>query len=414
MYQLRADATATARLGDGIQVAAGSTVFLSRNVINCLIVDITGLTAVNITFPSNPVHGDLVILSTTGLIITNPPQLNSNGALIADPNNPGTTSSNPTLITIPGNSYAWQYESVNNTWQLLWGLTTTLISVKFTTVGTTNFIAPLTGTYQLDGAGGCGAGGAGANGLTNSATSQNGGGGGGASIPPPTGRVFITAGVVVPVTIPAVAIGVAGAAGQDGGDAVISNLFTAPGAKGGEWGGTPVAGTNAAGGTPNRIRGIGRLGTNNPSWTEDGLGGWGGAIAPGLPDQAGVQGKGAVGFPNLGSNTGLLGTGGSGGVQGATNGGQAGGCGGGGGGAAIGVPGSVATHNGGNGRQGGAGSAAGVGANGTNGISASTAGGGGGGGGAGGNGLTGGGTGGTGGSGGQAWGLISFVGFTGL
>lgn len=273
------------------------------------------------------------------------------------------------------------------------------------------FTPLFSGTHYFDGAGGGGAGGSGATGIVGSAQAQSGGGGGAGAITVHSTGTLVQ-GFSVTVTIAAAAAGVAGAAGANGGDSTFGSAFAAPGAAGGEFGGTPTAGNAAGGGSNNQYVGIARVPGQNPTFFDSFYGGWGGSTL-GPVGQGGTQGRGAQGFAanisNFGSSIGL---GGSGGVQGAVGGGNAGGGGGGGGGAGGGIPGTAGSHAGANGRPGGAGSAAGTGSNGTNGLSAAatTGGAGGGGGGAGGNGAVAGGTGGTGGSGATGWIAVSWVG----
>lgn len=275
----------------------------------------------------------------------------------------------------------------------------------FTNSGT--FIPPQSGTFYFDGIGGGGAGGSGANGVITSAQSQNGGGGGGGSLLiHSVGPLVIN--FATSITIGAGGVAAAGANGGAGGDSTVGSIFTAPGAAGGEFGGTPAAGTGAGGGSHVGALGVARIAPSNPSWFDVSFGGWGGSSG-GPVGTGGTQGRGGSGQSATASNFGAIAAGGNGGVPGANN-TNAGGCGGGGGGGGVGTPGNPVSHAGANGRPGGAGSAAGTGTNGTNGLPASpNSGAGGGGGGAGGNGAVAGGTGGTGGNGGSGFIAISWV-----
>lgn len=396
-----------------LAVAAGATVASpARAPSYVYVIDGTGFTAATINSPTLPLDGDLLLCTVVGTPMTSPPLIVGTGVgvLVSDPNNPG----GPALASVNTGAvqgpYIWQYQAATTTWQLLGGLVPVLVSTVFNTAGTFTFTAPFSGRYSIEACGTPGAGGSGPPGVVG-LVQQNGGGGGGAPLPV-GGTYFLGAGVSETITIPAAATGVAGAAGNNGADVTVGNILRAPGAAGGEYGGTPAAGTSAAGGCPQAARGVGRIPPNNPTWTEAGLGGWGGSSA-GPPGQGGTQGRGEPGFGNILSNTNTLGVGGIGGVPGASN-TNPGGCGGGGGAAAVGAPGVVTPHDGAAGRPGGAGSAAGTGGNGFNGLNASSNGGGGGGGGAGGNGLLGGGTGGTGGNSGVGWVVIRFTGFSGV
>lgn len=199
-------------------------------------------------------------------------------------------------------------------------------SQLFTSSGTFNVPSNVSVVF-LTGIGGGGAGG----GIA-SVSSRAGGGGGagqhGTMIP-----VQVTGGGTVSVTVPAAATGVAGAAGNNGGDVTFGSLWTFKGGSGGSNvttvgnGGAGGGGGGAAGKLPGNV---GTIGTQESIWTFGGSSGGGsGSTAAQAGQSGGVSGQytgssgGAAGAGSTGAGGGggassPFGQGGTGGAGGAS------------------------------------------------------------------------------------------------